>query len=277
MNDRNNGQATAAPADQAVFNNDAGAAGAAQGKFDLQAPLAANFRGDVIKLIPKYIPGITPWSAYKEAVLMHVIHSYNTMAAANRFKNQLIAISNLIKTKVSLGIRPSLAAIGTTGPTLYMMGPDPTNTTYANLCRPGHIHAIYQGKAMLAGPRAWASPTVYESTINPMHNNARTQYPVRPAPAGQSQATTPQHHSSAALEQNLCFWCLEKGHFRRECPKAAASVPKAVNAMDPPYYMYKEDPAGYEPDMEAYGNVHYMDRRRPRPPRMPFSIQGMLL
>ena len=44
----------------------------AQGAGVAAAPVApANFHGDVIKLIPKFTPGVQPWSSYKDAVLMH--------------------------------------------------------------------------------------------------------------------------------------------------------------------------------------------------------------
>ena len=398
--------AQAGQANQVDFDQGAGAVGAEAGQpaagapaAGLPAPHPANFRGDVIKLIPKYVPGITPWTAYREAVLMHanldlcrgasdytlkvavrnygldpalqhrlrgrlipqpgdnvtlrdyltllgqefegelysedwrnqyrdrvqyegesvasyfevkltlyqnatpnqyqdpaafyraviegllnnevkdraldalVLHNFDTMAAAPRFKTQLIAISNLLKTKVSLGIRPSSAAIGTTGPTPYMMGPDPTNAAYASQRRPGYLNAMHPGSAPSNGAKAWTASTVPEPTVNALTNHGRPSYPARPAQPGPGRSAAPRQNN-IALDQNLCFWCLEKGHYKNECPKAAAGIPKAVNAMGSQYFTYDEEPAGHDPDSDSYGDVHYMDRRRHGHPSLPRQNPG---
>ena len=373
----------------------------AQGAGAAAAPAApANFRGDVIKLIPKYTPGVQPWSSYKDAVLMHAqldlclgasdytlkvaVRNYGLDAAlqhrlrgrliprpnenmlledflnqlgqelegdlysedwrnqfinrvqyegesvasyyetkltlfenstppqyrdlavfyraviegllnlevkdralfkyhelsdaelrdVNNLKKVIVNLSNLMKSRISMGLIPASAGVGISCPAPYMIGPDPTNLQYQRT-RHG-VHAV-QAAEQYGIPRPGGS----SSTCTPAW--AYSRHPEagqavhalqhgrpRPGPQQFGQRTLPGRSNAddRAVSQGLCFWCLEKGHYKTECPKAAAGVPKAINAVEPDYHdPYDEYGQGYHDDQLDTGDVNYMNRSRPPRPR----------
>ena len=100
-----------------------------------------------------------------------------------------------------------------------------------------------------------------------MHCNTAALGPVL-KPFGQHALPNRPITDNRAVNQGLCFWCLEKRHYKTECSKAAAGVPKAINAVGPDYHdQYDKYGQEYYDEQLDPGDVNYVNRSRPPRPR----------
>lgn len=128
------------------------------------------------------------------------------------FNRYLLRQANSQKAKLKLGLRsPTDALYGTTTPTPYQMIPENHEENLARV-ESGHDRVHFTQSAPTRKP-----------------NNYR-------APSADTRNFQPDPHQASSKQ--LCFWCLEPGHFKSSCPKRANGIPRAVNALAPDYEVH---------------------------------------
>ena len=154
-----------------------------------------------------------------------------------------------VRSKGKLGYRTEAQVLGTAMPTPKMFPTEDLRPQAADRHGQRGVHGIVGRRADYSYVAAATEP-VAECHALAGRPTPNRSFPTNHRP-GAMQATVntrnfrPDPHRAEA--NDLCYWCLSKGHYKINCPKKAAGVPKAVNQLGQDYEAV---------DHQAYADPH---------------------